>query len=72
MLSAQNPLKTKLKKIKALLDAGSFHIVYNEERLKETIFGVIVKIPQDEDRYVSKVLNITQKVCSFHKICRSY
>ena len=49
-------IEDKTKKIKALLDAGSFHIVYNGERLKETIFGVNVKIPQDEDRYVSKVL----------------
>ena len=46
----------KNQKLKALLDAGSFNIVYNGERLKEVIFAVNGKTPQDLDRHVAKVL----------------
>eukprot|EP00731_Ephydatia_muelleri_P004238 Em0002g414a len=46
----------KSQKLKPLLDAGSFHIVYNKERLKEVVFAVNGKTPQDEDRRVAKVL----------------
>ena len=49
-------IKEKNQKLKALLDAGSFHILCNGERLKEVIFAVNGKSPQDEDRHVSKVL----------------
>ena len=46
----------KSQKLKALLDAGSFRIVYNGEELEEVIFAVNGKTPQDEDRHVAKVL----------------
>ena len=46
----------KSQKLKALLDAGSFRIVYNGEELKEVIFAVNGKTPRDEDRRVAKVL----------------
>ncbi|KAL5506737.1 hypothetical protein EMCRGX_G008472, partial [Ephydatia muelleri] len=46
----------KSQKLKALLDAGSFCIVYNGEKLEEVIFAVNGKTPRDEDRHVAKVL----------------
>eukprot|EP00731_Ephydatia_muelleri_P004052 Em0002g228a len=46
----------KSQKLKALLDAGSFRIVCIGEKLKEVIFAVNGKTPQDEDRHVAKVL----------------
>ena len=46
----------KSQKLKALLDAGSFRIVFNGERLKEVVFSVNGKTPQDVDRHVAKVL----------------
>eukprot|EP00731_Ephydatia_muelleri_P004232 Em0002g408a len=46
----------KSQKLKALLDAGSFRIVYNGEKLEEVIFAVNGKTPRDEDRHVAKVL----------------
>ena len=49
-------IEEKSQKLKALLDAGSFHIVYNGEELKEVIFAVNGKTPRDEDRHVAKVL----------------
>ena len=49
-------IEEKSQKLKALLDAGSFRIVYNGEELKEVIFAVNGKTPQDEDRHVAKVL----------------
>eukprot|EP00731_Ephydatia_muelleri_P035079 Em0095g9a len=49
-------IKEKNLRLKALLDAGSFRILCNGERLKEVIFAVNGKTPQDEDRHVSKVL----------------
>eukprot|EP00731_Ephydatia_muelleri_P004068 Em0002g244a len=44
----------KSQKLKALLDAGSFRIVYNGEELEEVIFAVNGKTPQDVDRRVAK------------------
>ncbi|KAL5499456.1 hypothetical protein EMCRGX_G010879 [Ephydatia muelleri] len=55
-------IKEKNLKLKALLDADSFRILYNGERLQEVIFAVNGKTPQDEDRHVSKVLR--QKIAS--------
>ena len=55
-------IKEKNLKLKALLDAGSFRILYNGQSLKEMIFAVNGKTPQDEDRRVSKVLR--QKIVS--------
>ena len=49
-------IKEKNLKLKTLLDAGSFRILCNGEKLKEVIFAVNGKTPQDEDRHVSKVL----------------
>ena len=49
-------IEEKSQKLKALLDAGSFRIVYNGEELEEVIFAVNGKTPQDEDRRVAKVL----------------
>ena len=46
----------KSQKLKALLDAGSFRIVFNGERLKEVVFSVNGKTPQDVDRRFAKVL----------------
>ena len=46
----------KSQKLRALLDAGSFCIVYNGEEMEEVIFAVNGKTPQDEDRHVAKVL----------------
>ena len=46
----------KSQKLKALLDAGSFCIVYNGEEMEEVIFAVNGKTPRDEDRHVAKVL----------------
>eukprot|EP00731_Ephydatia_muelleri_P012522 Em0006g1416a len=48
-------IKEKNLKLKALLNADSFRILYNGERLQEVIFAVNGKTPQDEDRHV-KVL----------------
>eukprot|EP00731_Ephydatia_muelleri_P012653 Em0006g1547a len=55
-------IKEKNLKLKALLDAGSFRILCNGERLKEIIFAVNGKTPQEEDRHISKVLR--QKIAS--------
>ena len=49
-------IEEKSQKLKALLDAGSFRVVYNGEELEEVIFAVNGKTPQDEDRHVAKVL----------------
>ncbi|KAL5506367.1 hypothetical protein EMCRGX_G007991 [Ephydatia muelleri] len=49
-------IEEKCQKLKALLDAGSFRIVYNGEELEEVIFAVNGKTPWDEDRRVAKVL----------------
>ncbi|KAL5506596.1 hypothetical protein EMCRGX_G008278 [Ephydatia muelleri] len=49
-------IEEKSQKLKALLDAGSFRIVFNGERLKEVIFAVNGKTPQDVDRHVAKVI----------------
>ena len=49
-------IEEKWQKLKALLDAGSFRIVYNGEELEEVIFAVNGKTPWDEDRRVAKVL----------------
>ena len=49
-------IEEKSQKLKALLDAGSFPIVYNGEELEEVIFAVNGKTPRDEDRHVAKVL----------------
>ncbi|KAL5506656.1 hypothetical protein EMCRGX_G008367 [Ephydatia muelleri] len=46
----------KSQKLKALLDAGSFRIVFNGERLKEVVLSVNGKTPQDVDRRFAKVL----------------
>ena len=55
-------INKKNQKLKALLDAGSFRILCNGERLKKVIFAVNGKTPQHEDRHVSKVLR--QKIAS--------
>ena len=55
-------IKAKNLKLKALLDAGSFRILCNGESLKDVMFAVNGKTPQDEDRHVSKVLR--QKIAS--------
>ena len=49
-------IEEKCQKLKALLDAGSFRIVYNGEELEEVIFAVNGKTPRGEDRRVAKVL----------------
>ena len=49
-------IEEKSQKLKALLDAGSFRIVYNGEEMEEVIFAVNGKTPRDEDRHVAKVL----------------
>ena len=49
-------IEEKSQKLKALLDAGSFRIVYNGEELEEVIFAANGKTPQDVDRRVAKVL----------------
>ena len=54
--SCSESIEEKSQKLKALLDAGSFRIVYNGEKLKEVVFAVNGKTPQDEDRCVAKVL----------------
>ena len=54
--SCSESIEEKSQKLKALLDAGSFRIVYNEEDLEEVIFAVNGKTPLDEDRHVAKVL----------------
>eukprot|EP00731_Ephydatia_muelleri_P004057 Em0002g233a len=46
----------KSQKLKALLDAGSFRIVYNGEELKEVVFAVNGKTPQDVDGHVAKTV----------------
>ena len=46
----------KSHKLKALLNAGSFRIVYSGECLLDMIFAVNGKTPQDKDRHVAKVL----------------
>ena len=55
-------IEEKNQTLKSLLDARSFHILYNREELKEAIFPVNGKTPQDEDRHVAKVLR--QKIAS--------
>ena len=42
--------------LKALLDPSRYRVLYKGERLKEVIFPVNCKAPQDEDRRVAKVL----------------
>ena len=49
-------IKEKSQKLKALLDADSFHIMYNGEELEEVVFAVNGKTPQHEDRHVAKLL----------------
>ena len=49
-------IEEKNQKLKALLDAGSFRIVYNGDELEKVIFAVNGKTPRDEDRHVAKVL----------------
>ena len=55
-------IKEKNQQLIALLDAGSFRILFNGESLKEAIFAVNGKAPQDEDRRIAKVLR--QKIVS--------
>ncbi|KAL5506754.1 hypothetical protein EMCRGX_G008491 [Ephydatia muelleri] len=55
-------IEEKNQTLKSLLDARSFHILYNREELKEAIFPVNGKTPQDKDRHVAKVLR--QKIAS--------
>ena len=49
-------IEEKSQKLKALQDAGSFRVLYKGESLKESVFAVNGKAPQDEDRHVAKVV----------------
>ena len=55
-------IKEKNQKLKALLDAGCFCVLFNGEILNEAVFAVDGKAPQDEDRRIAKVLR--QKIIS--------
>ena len=52
----------KNQQLRALLDSTNFRVLYKGERLKEVIFAVNGRAPQDEDRCVAKVL--IQKIVS--------
>ena len=49
-------ISEKNQQLKALLDPTRYRVLYKGERLKEVIFPVNCKAPQDEDRHVAKVL----------------
>ena len=49
-------IKEKNQHLKTLLNPDSFAVLYNGQALKETIFAVNGKAPQDEDIRVAKVL----------------
>ena len=49
-------ISEKNQQLEALLDPSMYHVLYKGERLKEVIFAVNCKAPQDEDRHVAQVL----------------
>ena len=49
-------ISEKNQQLKALLDPSRYRVLYMGEELKEVIFPVNCKVPQDEDRRVAKVL----------------
>ena len=49
-------ISEKNQQLKALLDPSRYRVLYKGEKLKEVIFPVNCKAPQDEDRRVAKVL----------------
>ena len=54
--SCSESIEQKNKKLKELLEAGSFRVLCNSERLDGTIFAVNSKDPQNKDRHVAKIL----------------
>ena len=49
-------ISEKNQQLNALLDPSRYRVLYKGEKLKEVIFPVNCKSPQDEDRRVAKVL----------------
>ena len=49
-------IKKKNQQLKALLDCGNFSVLYKGEALKQVIFPVNGKAPQDEDRCVANFI----------------
>ena len=49
-------ISEKNHQLNALLDPSKYRVLYKGERLKDVIFPVNCKAPQDEDRRVAKVL----------------
>ncbi|KAL5480047.1 hypothetical protein EMCRGX_G023665 [Ephydatia muelleri] len=63
-------IKEKNQHLKTLLNPDSFAVLYNGQALKETIFAVNGKAPQDEDIRVAKVVltKVTELVEYHHKL----
>ena len=54
--ASKETISEKNRQLKELLDPGGYRVLYKGERLKEVIFAVNCKSPQDEDKHVAKVL----------------
>ena len=54
--ASKETISEKNRQLKELLDPGGYRVIYKGERLKEVIFAVNCKSPQDEDKCVAKVL----------------
>ena len=54
--ASKETISEKNRQLKELLDPGGYPVIYKGERLKEVIFAVNCKSPQDEDKFVAKVL----------------
>ena len=60
--ASKEGISEKNRQLKELLDPGGYRVLCRGENLKEVIFAVNCKAPQDEDRHVAKVLR--QKIMS--------
>ena len=54
--ATKETISEKNRQLKELLDLGGYRVIYKGERLKEVIFAVNCKFPQDEGKCFAKVL----------------
>ena len=54
--ASKETINEKNRQLKELLFPGGYRVLYKGEKLKEVIFAVNCKSPQDEDKCVAKVL----------------
>ena len=54
--ASKETISEKNRQLKELLDPGGYRVIYKGEGLKEVIFAVNCKSPQDEDKCIAKVL----------------